>query len=185
MAPPESPLAPPGPHPAYEPAWRPPGAYPPPFDTHPDSRRSSANSQTPLPPHPYPVLPDRQLPQLNPDGAYGRPPNGLPPNALSPNAPVHSPQDSNPPHPNFRPPMNGAHDGSPEYRARMSYAPPDGINGDHTPSSGPLPPASQFMTPVPQMATSTPPGYDPSFYQNPAYGRQRKAARATQVSCYS
>ncbi|CAI7635289.1 unnamed protein product [Penicillium bialowiezense] len=181
MAPPESPLAPPGPHPAYEPAWRPPGAYPPPFDTHPDSRRSSANSQTPLPPHPYPVLPDRQLPQLNPDGAYGRPPNGLPPNALSPNAPVHSPQDSNPPHPNFRPPMNGAHDGSPEYRARMSYAPPDGINGDHTPSSGPLPPASQFMTPVPQMATSTPPGYDPSFYQNPAYGRQRKAARATQA----
>ncbi|CAG7952149.1 unnamed protein product [Penicillium salamii] len=179
MPPPEAPLAPPGPHTAYEPSWRPP--YPPTFDNHPDSRRSSSTPQTPLPPHPYPVLPNRELPQLSQDGPYGRPPNGLPPNALSPNAPAHSPQDPNPPHPNFRQPMNGAHEGSPDYRARLSYPPSDQINSAEHMSSGPLPPASQFMTPVPQMAASTPPGYDPAFYQNQAYTRQRKAARATQA----
>jgi hypothetical protein len=178
MAPPEGPLAPPGPHPGYEPSWRPP--YPPSFESHPDSRRSSANPQTPIT-QPYPVLPNRELPQLSQDGPYGRP-NGLP-NGIPPNAPVHSPQDLNPPHPNFRPPMNGAHEGSPDYRARVAYPLPDQISAEHTPSSGPLPSASQFMTPGPQMAAGTPPGYDPAFYQNQAYTRQRKAARATQVSC--
>lgn len=170
MPPPEGP-----PPPAYEPSWRPP--YPPSFDSHPDSRRSSANPQTPLPPQGYPVIPNRELPQLTSEGPYGRP-NGMPPHA-----PVHSPQDPNPPHSNFRPPMNGAHEASPDYRARMGYPPPDQItSAEHTPSSGPLPPASQFMTPVPQMAGVTPPGYDPAFYQSQAFGRQRKAARATQVS---
>ncbi|CAG7954855.1 unnamed protein product [Penicillium olsonii] len=181
MPPPEGPLAPPGPHPAYESSWRP--LYPPTFDNHPDSRRSSANPQTPLPPHPYPVLPNRELPQLSQDGPYGRP-NGQPPNALSPNAPAHSPQDANPPHPNFRQPMNGAHEGSPDHRARMSYPPPDQINSaEHMASAGPLPPASQWLTAAQMAATtaSTPPGYDPAFYQNQTYTRQRKAARATQA----
>lgn len=182
MPPPDGHHGHPGPHTAYEPAWRPP--YPPTFDNHPsDSRRSSANSQTPLPPQPpgYPVMPNRELPQLISEGPYGRP-NG---HGLPLHAPVHSPQDPMPPHPNFHQPMNGApHEGSPDYRARMGYPPPDQINSaEHTPVSGALPPASQFMTPGPQMASATPPaGYDQAFYQNQTFGaRQRKANRATQV----
>ncbi|KGO65745.1 hypothetical protein PEX1_083360 [Penicillium expansum] len=181
MPPPEGHHAHPGPHTAYEPSWRP--SYPPSFDNHPDSRRPSANSQTPLPPQPpgYPVMPNRELPQLTSEGPYGRP-NG---HGLPLHAPVHSPQDPMPPHPNFHQPMNGApHEGSPDYRARMGYPPPDQINSaEHTPVSGALPPASQFMTPVAQMASATPPaGYDQAFYQNQAFGaRQRKANRATQA----
>ncbi|KAJ6168593.1 transcriptional regulator family: Fungal Specific TF [Penicillium chrysogenum] len=157
---------------------------PPAFDNHPsDSRRSSANSQTALPPQPpgYPVMPNRELPQLTPEGPYGRP-NG---HGLPLHAPVHSPQDPIPTHPNFHQPMNGApHEGSPDYRARMGYPPPDQISSaEHTPVSGALPPASQFMTPVAQMANVTPPaGYDQAFYQNQTFGaRQRKANRATQA----
>ncbi|CAI7640529.1 unnamed protein product [Penicillium glandicola] len=182
MPPPDGHHAHAGPHTAYEHSWRPP--YPPTFDSHPsDSRRSSANTQTPLPPQPqgYPVMPNRELPQLTSEGPYGRP-NG---HGMPLHAPVHSPQDPIPPHPNFHQPMNGApHEGSPDYRARMGYPPPDQINSaEHTPVSGALPPASQFMTPVAQMASVTPPaGYDQGFYQNQTFGaRQRKANRATQA----
>ncbi|KAF3031016.1 hypothetical protein E8E15_011544 [Penicillium rubens] len=182
MPPPEAHHTHAGPHTAYDPSWRPP--YPPAFDNHPsDSRRSSANSQTALPPQPpgYPVMPNRELPQLTPEGPYGRP-NG---HGLPLHAPVHSPQDPIPTHPNFHQPMNGApHEGSPDYRARMGYPPPDQISSaEHTPVSGALPPASQFMTPVAQMANVTPPaGYDQAFYQNQTFGaRQRKANRATQA----
>ncbi|EKV13385.1 hypothetical protein PDIG_38840 [Penicillium digitatum PHI26] len=182
MPPPEGHHAHPGPHTAYEPAWRP--SYGPSFDNHPDSRRPSANSQTPLPPQPppgYPVMPSRELPQLTSEGPYGRP-NG---HGIPLHAPAHSPQDPMPPHPNFHQPMNGApHEGSPDYRARMGYPPPDQINSaEHTPVSGALPPASQFMAPVAQMASATPPaGYDQAFYPNQAFGaRQRKANRATQA----
>ncbi|KAJ5365084.1 hypothetical protein N7517_007970 [Penicillium concentricum] len=184
MPPPEGHHAHAGPHPAYEPSWRP--SYPPTFDNHPsDSRRSSATSQTPLPPQPpgYPVMPNRELPQLTSEGPYGRP-NGHG-HGLPLHAPVHSPQDPIPPHPNFHQPMNGApHEGSPDYRARMGYPPPDQINSaEHTPVSGALPPASQFMTPGAQMTSATPPaGYDQAFYPNPTFGaRQRKANRATQA----
>lgn len=125
-------------------------------------------------------MPNRELPQITPEGPFGRP-NG---HGLPPHPPVHSPQDPNP-H-GFHQPMNGAHDASPDYRARMGYPPPDQMsNGEHTPVSGALPPASQFMTPAPQLvAGSTPPGaYDPGYYQSQAMGsRQRKANRATQVS---
>ncbi|OQD71222.1 hypothetical protein PENPOL_c001G07584 [Penicillium polonicum] len=182
MPPPDGHHGHPGPHTAYEPSWRP--SYPPTFDNHPsDSRRSSATPQTPLPPQPpgYPVMPNRELPQLISEGPYGRP-NG---HGLPLHAPVHSPQDPMPPHPNFHQPMNGApHEGSPDYRARMGYPPPDQINSaEHTPVSGALPPASQFMTHGAQMASATPPaGYDQAFYQNQTFGaRQRKANRATQA----
>ncbi|KXG54686.1 uncharacterized protein PGRI_078300 [Penicillium griseofulvum] len=182
MPPPEGHHTHAGPHPAYEPSWR--SSYPSTFDSHhPDSRRPSATSQTPLPPQPpgYPVMPNRELPQLTSEGPYGRP-NG---HGLPLHAPVHSPQDTIPPHPNFHQQMNGApHEGSPEYRARMGYPPPDQINSaEHTPVSGALPPASQFMTPVVTMASATPPaGYDQAFYQNQSFGaRQRKANRATQA----
>jgi hypothetical protein len=92
-----------------------------------------------------------------------------------------SPQDLNPPH-NFRTPMNGAHDPSPDYRARMGYPPPDSINNaENMPSSGHLPPAPQFMTPFPQLAGVTPSaGYHSAAYQNQA--ARRGKARATQVS---
>jgi hypothetical protein len=128
-------------------------------------------------------MPNRELPQITPEGPYGRQiANGLPPHPT-----VHSPQDPTPPHPSFHQQMNGApHEASPDYRARMAFQPPDHMNnGDHTPVSGGLPPASQFMAPVPQMAISTPPGgYDPAYYQNQTLGRQqqRRANRATQVS---
>ncbi|KAJ5542974.1 hypothetical protein N7461_008977 [Penicillium sp. DV-2018c] len=173
----------PGPHAAYEPSWRPP--YPPQFDNHPaDVRRASAVSQPPLPPQNagYPVMPNRELPQITPEGPYRQVGNGIP---QHPN--VQSPQDPAPPPPTYHQQMNGApHEASPDYRARMSYQPPDQVtNGDPTPVSGGLPPASQFMAPVPpQMAMSTPPGgYDPAYYQNQTLGRQqqRRANRATQA----
>ncbi|KAJ5143167.1 uncharacterized protein N7515_001954 [Penicillium bovifimosum] len=173
----------PGPHAAYD-SWRP--SYPPPFDSHPaDGRRASAVSQPPLPPQPsgYPVMPNRELPQITPEGPYARPMgNGMPPHPT-----VHSPQDPTPPHPSFHQQMNGVpHEASPDYRARMPFQPPDQVNnGDSTPVSGGLPPASQFMAPgPPQMAISTPPGgYDPAYYQNQTLGRQqqRRANRATQA----
>lgn len=179
MPPPEGHHAHAGSHVAYDPSWRP--AYPPTFDNHLSDPRRSANPQTTLPPQPagYPVMPNRELPQLTPEGPYGRP-NG---HGLPLHAPVHSPQDPIPQ--NFHQPMNGApHEASPDYRPRMGYPPPDQISSaEHTPVSGALPPASQFMTPVAQMASATPPaGYDQAFYQNQTFGaRQRKANRATQV----
>ncbi|KAJ5791330.1 transcriptional regulator family: Fungal Specific TF [Penicillium psychrosexuale] len=179
MPPPEGHHAHAGSHVAYDPSWRP--AYPPTFDNHLSDPRRSANPQTTLPPQPagYPVMPNRELPQLTPEGPYGRP-NG---HGLPLHAPVHSPQDPIPQ--NFHQPMNGApHEASPDYRPRMGYPPPDQISSaEHTPVSGALPPASQFMTPVAQMASATPPaGYDQAFYQNQTFGaRQRKANRATQA----
>lgn len=169
MPPPEGPPAPPGAHAVYEHAWRP-HAYPPSFDGHaPEPRRSSAASQAPLPPG-YPVMASRELPQLPPDGPYGRP-NSLP-------GPAPPMQESPPAHANYRPPNGLPHETSPhsappEYRSRMGFEPPpQPTAGESTPTSAP--PSSQFMTPAP---------YDPSYYQNPAYGARRgKAARAQQVS---
>ncbi|KAJ5988543.1 hypothetical protein N7481_003753 [Penicillium waksmanii] len=53
--------------------------------------------------------------------------------------------------------------------------------GETTPTSGPLPPPSQFMSPAP-VSAPTPAPYGPDYYQSAAYGlRQRKAARAQQA----
>ena len=175
MPPPEAHHAPA--HGAYDHAWRPP--YPPSFDGNaPESRRSSSTSQTPLPPA-YPVIPNRELPQPSLD--FGRP------SSLPATLPVPEP---NPPHANYRP-INGTphetspHPPPPDYRARMAY-PEQPSPSESTPASGPLPPSSQFMSPVPPILAGTPGPYDPSYYQNPAFGaRQRKAARAQQVSVHS
>ncbi|KAJ6123307.1 hypothetical protein N7512_005772 [Penicillium capsulatum] len=175
-------------HAVYEHAWRPP--YPPSYDSHAqESRRSSTTSQTPLP-SAYPVIPNRELPHLPPDSRFVRP-------SSLPSLPPHAIPESNPPHANYRPPINGTphgtphetspHTASPDYRPRIGYQPPDQqpSPGESTPVSG-LPP-SQFMSPVPPMPPGAPPHYDPGYYQNPAYGaarnnnQQRKAARATQA----
>lgn len=181
MPPPEGPTAPPGAHVVYD-QWRA-SAYPPAFDGNaPEARRSSATAQTPLPPG-YPVMPNRELPQLPPEGPYGRP-NSLPGNA-------HPMQESPPAHANYRPTMNGTpheaspHSAPPDYRARMGYEPPpQSTPSEGTPSSAP-PPSSvaQFMTPAQAMPPNAQAQYDPSYYQNPAYGARRgKASRAQQVS---
>lgn len=176
---------PPGAHGVYEHAWRPP-YHPPPFEGHaPDSRRASTAS-APLPPQGYPVMPNRELPQLppsGPDGPYGRT-NSLP------GPPAHPAQESSPVHASYRPINGTPHESSPhsapsDYRARMGgFQPPEQPTPTEStpPTSAPLP-QSQFMTPAQPIPSGTPGSYDPGYYQNPAYGaRQRKAARATQVS---
>lgn len=180
MPPPEGPPGQPGVHGVYDHGWRP-TAYPPPFDGHaPDPRNPSASSQTPIPPG-YPVMPNRELPQLPPEGPYGRP-NSLP-------GPAHPVQESPPQHPGYRT-QNGLphevspHSAPPDYRTRMGYEPsPQGGPSDGPPTSVPPPSsASQFMGPGQPMPSAGPP-YDPGYYQNPAYGpRRAKANRAVQVS---
>ena len=176
----------PGVHGVYDHAWRP--HYPPSaYDGHaPDSRRQSASSQGPLPPQGYPVMANRELPQLPPDGPYGRP-SSLP-------GPPHPIADPNQPptHAGYRPSMNGTphevspHSMPPDYRTRMGFQPSETPTSEATTTSGPLPPTTQFMSPAPPIPGGTPGQYDPSYYQNPAYGaRQRKAARAQQVSFFT
>lgn len=187
MPPPEGHHGPPPvPH-AYEPgsAWRPP--YAPHYDSHahphahphaPAPERRPPTTQATLPPPNYPAMHGRELPQLHLDGPYSRP--GSLPGSAGPDP--HASQ-----HP-FRPPMNGTpheaspHSAPPEYRApRIGYQPEPPGPGETTPTSGPLPPPSQFMSPAP-VSASTPAPYGPDYYQSAAYGlRQRKAARAQQV----
>ncbi|OXN04487.1 hypothetical protein CDV58_07994 [Aspergillus fumigatus] len=51
---------------AYDQPWRP---YPPSFEHHhAEQRRASNPPQPSLPPHGYPVIPNRELPQLPPEG---------------------------------------------------------------------------------------------------------------------
>ncbi|KAJ5234572.1 uncharacterized protein N7469_003740 [Penicillium citrinum] len=187
MPPPEGHHGPPPISHTYEPTWRPP--YAPQYDPHghgPDRRPSSTNQAT-LPPPNYPAMPGRELPQLHLDGPYSRtaslPGPGPGPGPGPPVQDAHAAQHA------FRPPMNGAsheatpHSAPPEYRApRIGYQPPEPPGpGETTPTSGPLPPPSQFMSPAP-IAAPTPAPYGPDYYQNPAYGhRQRKAARAQQA----
>lgn len=206
--------APPVGHGIYEPAsWRP---YPPSFDPHPpDQHRvstaaSNPSQATPIPPtHGYPVIPNRELPQLPPDGPYGRP-NSLPGPATTPPEahhhhhhhhpppPAHPAHSSHPSSGNYR--LNGSgagggpppppslqdappHSAPPEYRSRMAFPPEQPANGD-TAGAGGLPahsiPPAQYSTPaVPQTPTPFDP---PGYYNSSAYGlRQRKAARAQQV----
>ncbi|EYE97356.1 putative C6 finger domain protein [Aspergillus ruber CBS 135680] len=164
-------------HAIYEPWRTAPPTYPPPSF---DDRRASNPPQPPLPPpHAYPVIPNRELPQLPPDGPYGRP-NSLP-------GPVTTPPDAHgPPPPNYR--MNGAppheappHSAPADYRARLPYPPPEQpSNGEPVPAHS-IPPA-QYPTPVPAPIPQTPTPFDPPYYQSQAYGiRQRKAARAQQA----
>ncbi|KAJ5591682.1 uncharacterized protein N7459_002051 [Penicillium hispanicum] len=177
-------MPPHGAHGVYDHAWHSP--YPPSaYDAHtPDSRRPSVVSQGPLPPQGYPVMPNRELPQLPPDGPYGRP-SSMP-------GPPHPIADPNPPplHASYRPAMNGTthelspHSAPPDYRSRMAFQPSEPPPSEPTPTSGPLPPTTQFMSPQPPPQTSTSGPYDTSYHQNPAYGarnQQRKAARATQA----
>jgi hypothetical protein len=166
--------------------------YTPPFEHHHAEQRRASNTPRPsIPSHGYPVMPNRELPQLPPDGPYGRP-NSLP-------APSLIPTESHPP--TFRP-MNGAshdyiphstpihpapppHSAPPDFRPRMTYPPQEqSSNGDAPPPPPPAPhtmPPAQFPTPIPHIS-HTPAPYEPSYYQNQAFGmRQRKAARAQQV----
>ncbi|KAE8353071.1 C6 finger domain protein [Aspergillus coremiiformis] len=158
----------------YEQPWRP---YPP-YEGHTVEQRRTSTAPPPLSSHGYPVIPNRELPQLSPDGPYGRQ-GSLP-------GPKHTPTDVHPP---FRGPINGTpheptpHSAPPEYRSRMSFPPQEPhSNGDPPP---PLPPhsipAAPYSTPVPPMS-HTPAPYDSSYFQSQAYGmRQRKAARAQQA----
>jgi hypothetical protein len=178
---------PPGAHGVYEHAWRPPPYHAAPYDGHAPETRRTSTASAPLPPQ-YPVNPGRELPQLppsGPDGPYGRP------SSLS-GPPPHQAQDLSPVHASYRP-INGAphesspHSAPPDYRARMGFQPPpeQPTPTESTPTPA-LPPSSQFMTPAPPVPPGTPGAYEQGYYQNPAYGaRQRKAARATQVSFVS
>lgn len=178
MPPPEGPPGPMAPG-MYEQAWRTSG-YPQAFEGHaPESRRPSASAQPPL--HPgYPAMTNRELPQLPVDGPgpYNRP------------GPVQPLQESPPAHGGYRPPINGIpHDASPhsappDYRSRMGFeTPPQPSPNDATPPSGPPQSASQFIAPAHPAQAAAQAQYDPSYYQNPAYGARRaKASRAQQVS---
>ncbi|KAG2411767.1 hypothetical protein HFD88_009323 [Aspergillus terreus] len=154
----------------YEQPWR---HHPPPFDGHPaEQRRTPGAPQPPLPSHGYPVMGNRELPQLPPDGPYVRQ-GSLP-------GPAHTAPEAHPSHPAY-PPMNGTHEPSPhsappEYRGRMPFS------SQETHSNGDAPPA-QYSTPVPPHLSHTPAPYDSAYYNNPAFGirQQRKAARAQQA----
>ncbi|KAJ5087998.1 hypothetical protein N7456_011614 [Penicillium angulare] len=173
---------PPPPHSAYESKWRP--TYLPPYE-HPDSRRLSAPTQGPSPPQGYPMQ-SRELPQLPPDGPYGRP-NSLP----GPSHPPHPPHpisEPSPLHTGYRPPMNGSpsesspHSATPDYRSRMAFPPPEPqVSSESTPPiSSHLPPTTQYMqAPPPPPSAGTPTSYDAYYNSNAA--RQRKANRATQA----
>jgi hypothetical protein len=171
MPPPDA--APPSAHAMQDPSWR---AFPPQFESHPDSRRPSNVSQGPLPPQGYPVIPNRELPQLPPEGPYGRP-NSIP-------APGYSQQD---PNANYRPSMSATpseaspHSVPPDYRARVAgYAPDQAGNNDPAAATGAIPSNAQYA-PV-SIPGSVPGPYDPNYYGATPFGaRQRKAARATQV----
>jgi hypothetical protein len=132
-----------------------------------------------------PAVSYHSFPPSGPDGPYGRP------SSLS-GPPPHPAQDLSPVHASYRP-INGAphesspHSAPPDYRARMGFQPPpeQPTPTESTPTPA-LPPSSQFMTPAPPVPPGTPGSYEQGYYQNPAYGaRQRKAARATQVSFVS
>ncbi|KAF7595061.1 hypothetical protein BBP40_007464 [Aspergillus hancockii] len=175
ITPPDGSHGPPSVAGIYEQPWRP---YPP-YEGHPaEQRRTSTAPPPPLSSHGYPVIPNRELPQLPPDGPYGRQ-GSLP-------GPKHTPPEA---HPSFRGPINGTphepapHSAPPEYRPRMPFPPQEPhSNGDPPP---PLPthsiPPAPYSTPVPPIS-HTPTPYDSGYYQSQAFGiRQRKAARAQQA----
>ncbi|PYI08954.1 hypothetical protein BO78DRAFT_54343 [Aspergillus sclerotiicarbonarius CBS 121057] len=174
----DGPHGPPSAPAVYEQPWRPP-PFTSSYDAHPAEPRRTSNAPPPtLPPHGYPVIPNRELPQLPPDGPYSRQ-GSLP-------GPAHTPPEAPTPHPSFRP-MNGTpheaapHSAPPDYRPRMSFPPQESLsNGDPPPPPHTLPP-TQYSTPVPPMS-HTPTPYDSSYYGSQGYGiRQRKAARAQQA----
>ena len=172
-------------HPSYEPAWR---SFPPGLDgpSSSEQRRHSTPSQLPPPTLGYPPPPpNRELPQIPPPEAssYVRS------NAL-PIPPVHSP-DVHPPHANYRP-MNGvAPDTLPppgpgEYRPRLGYSSHEAPTNGEQPPPPPQPPPPSLApgqyTPGPPIPTTSS-SYEASYYHGQMFGtRQRKAARAQQVS---
>ncbi|RAL15067.1 putative C6 finger domain protein [Aspergillus homomorphus CBS 101889] len=172
----------------FEQPWRPPFTHS--FETHPaDQRRTSSAPQPPLPSHAYSAMSSRELPQLPPDGPYAR-------QSSLPGPPTHASPETHPPplppHPNFRPPINGTpheptpHSAPSEYRpavARMSYPPPETPStiGDPPPPPPQTLPPAQYTPPVPHLS-HTPTPYDSGYYPNQAFGiRHRKAARAQQA----
>ncbi|KAL2835608.1 hypothetical protein BJY01DRAFT_69314 [Aspergillus pseudoustus] len=165
----------------YDQSWR---QYPPPFEGHPSEPRRTSNApQPPLGSHNYPPMQSRELPQISPDGPYGRPAS-LP--APPPHTPIEPPQT----HANFHP-MNGVPHESPPLsappeftRARMSFPPQDApahTNGEPVMPPHSLPPA-QYPTTVPPPPSHTPAPFESSYYQNQSFNmRHRKATRAQQA----
>ncbi|KAL4889784.1 hypothetical protein BDV59DRAFT_204975 [Aspergillus ambiguus] len=167
----------------YEQPWRP---HPPPFDHHPaaDQRRTSSAPQPPLPPHAYPVMGNRELPQLPPDGPYGRQgsmPGPAPPAPPAPEPHAAAAAAAYPPINGTSPHEPSPHSAPPDYRSRMPFAPPDAPSNGDPPSA--VPPPTQYSTPIPPQVSHTPAPYDSGYYNNPAFGirQQRKAARAQQA----
>ncbi|KAF4207298.1 hypothetical protein CNMCM8927_003572 [Aspergillus lentulus] len=172
---------------AHDQPWRP---YPPSFEHHHAEQRQAPKPPHSLP-HRYPVVPNRELPQLPPAGPYGRP------NSLT--APSLIPTGSYPP--TFRSVNGASHDSLP-HSIPMHPAPPPhsalpevrpGItyplqkqsgNGEAIPPPPPAPytmPPAQLPMPVPQIS-HTPASCEPNYYQIQAIGmRQPKAARAQQA----
>ncbi|KAL4870006.1 hypothetical protein BDV12DRAFT_166848 [Aspergillus spectabilis] len=170
----------PGPSGVYDQTWRPP--YPPAYDPHhAESRRASNAPQPQLASHNYPPMQNRELPQLSPDGPYGRPAS-LP-------AATHAPSEPPLPHANYHQSMNGAlHESSPLSappdftRARMSFPPPDQpphTNGDVPPPPPHSLPPNQYPIAAPPIS-HTPGPYDAGYYQSQSF-RHRKATRAQQA----
>ena len=120
------------------------------FRVPPDRRPSSTHAMMPLPN--YPVITNQELPQLPPDGPYGRP--------LSLPGPIHGVHVPNTPPMNGTPQEASPYSAPPKYRSRMSFQ----RHGLSVISPG------------------RPPPYDASHYQNSAFGAlQRKAVREQQV----
>jgi hypothetical protein len=174
---------------AYDQPWCP---YPSSSDLHyTEQQRASNVPPPPVPPSGQLVKTNRQLPQLPPNGPCGQP-NTLP--ALGLNTIGSHPPTSRPvngvlhnSHIHLTPtyPAPPPHSATPDFRPQMTYSPQEpSSNGDAPPPPPPAPhtmPPAQFPTPVPHIS-HTPAPYDPSYYQNQAFGmRQRKAARAQQV----
>ncbi|KAF4236882.1 hypothetical protein CNMCM8980_002701 [Aspergillus fumigatiaffinis] len=173
---------------AYDQPWRP---YPPSFEHHHAEQRQASNPPQHSLPHRHPVIPNRALPQLPPEGPYGRPnrftapslaPTGSYPPTLRPvNGASHdSLPRSTPTHP--APPPHSA---PPDVFPRMTYSlqnQSSNCEATRPPPQAPytMPPAELPM-PVPQIS-HTPASCEPNYYQNQAFGtRQPKAARAQQA----
>jgi hypothetical protein len=121
-------------HSVYKPPWRP-AYHPPPYDGHTPDSRCTSTASTPLPHQGYPVMPNRELPQLPHFGLDD--PYSCPGSISGP-----------PPHPAKE--LSTVH---------ASYRP---IHS--TPTSAPLPPLS-FITPGPPIPPGTLGPYDPGYCQ--------------------
>ncbi|KAF9882616.1 hypothetical protein FE257_005956, partial [Aspergillus nanangensis] len=165
IPPPDRPHPPPSATGIYEHPWR---HQPPPFDAHPQS--------APPPPQGYPVLANRELPQL-PEGPYVRQ-GSLP-------GPAHTPSESHPPHPNF-PPMNTTpheptpYSAPPDFRARLAFPPQESHSNGDAPHT--MAPSQHAATPVPHTSNTLAPD-EPGYYSNAAYGMSQQRPSRAQLAC--